>query len=99
VSSLSIRGRILLGRGLAPGTLTGSILTLDQAVRHMMCWGGVTPADALRMASEIPARLLGLERTGRIVVAADADLVLLDEKLYVTGTIIGGQRVYEGERP
>jgi len=83
----------------ADSTLAGSILTLDQAVRNMMSWGGVTPADALRMASEIPARLLGLERTGRIVVGADADLVFLDENLYVTGTIIGGQRVYGGERP
>ncbi len=82
----------------ADGTLAGSILTLDQAVRNVVRWGGVTPADALRMASEIPARLLGLEYTGRVVVGAKADLVLLDEDLYVTGTIIGGQHVYEKER-
>ncbi len=83
---------------LADGTLAGSIVTLDQAVRNIVCWGGVPPADALRMASEVPARLLGLERMGRIVVGADANLVLLDENLSVTGTIIDGQRVYEGER-
>ncbi len=81
------------------GTLSGSVLTLDQAVRNVVSWAGVTPADALRMASEIPARLLGLERAGRIVVGADADLVLLDDKLCVTGAIIGGERVYGEEEP
>ena len=81
------------------GTLAGSVLTLDQAVRNVVNWAGVTVADALRMASEIPARLLGLEGAGRIVVGAAADLTLLNEDLYVTGAIIGGERVYEEEQP
>lgn len=76
------------------GTLAGSIVTMDQAVRNMVRWTGVAPAHALRMATEIPARLLGLDRKGRIVVGADADLVLLDDDLFVTDTIVGGEIVY-----
>jgi len=76
------------------GTLAGSIVTMDQAVRNVVRWTGVAPAQALRMAAEIPARLLGLDRKGRIVVGADADLVLLDDDLFVTDTIVGGEIVY-----
>ncbi|MDQ2787105.1 MAG: N-acetylglucosamine-6-phosphate deacetylase [Chloroflexota bacterium] len=80
---------------LADGTLAGSLLTMDRAVSHMMCWTDATIIDALRMASEIPARLLRLERMGRICVGNEADLVLLNANLHVYMTIIAGEVVYE----
>jgi N-acetylglucosamine-6-phosphate deacetylase len=80
---------------LADGTLAGSLLTMDRAVRNMMEWTPATAATALRMASEVPARLLGLSRMGRIRAGNDADLVLLDANLRVQMTIIGGKVVYE----
>jgi len=80
---------------LADGTLAGSILALDQAVRNMVRWAGVTPAHALRMASETPARLLGLHGHGRLAVNARADLALFDADLHVTATIRDGVVVYE----
>jgi len=86
---------------LADGTLAGSILALDQAVRNMVRWAGVTPAQALRMASETPARLLGLGRFGRLAVNNRADLALFDTDLQVIATIRDGVVVYEkhhGER-
>jgi len=80
---------------LADGTLAGSILALDQAVRNMVRWTGVTPAGALRMASEIPARLLGLTNIGRLAVGNEADLALFDANLHITATIRSGAVVYE----
>jgi N-acetylglucosamine-6-phosphate deacetylase len=47
------------------------------------------------MAAAVPARLLGLERTGEIVAGFDADLVLLDRDLQVQATIVGGVFVWE----
>ncbi|MGI8691092.1 MAG: N-acetylglucosamine-6-phosphate deacetylase [Thermomicrobiales bacterium] len=80
---------------LNDGTLAGSLLTMDRAVYNMVYWTDATIIDALRMASEIPARLLRLERMGRICVGNEADLVLLDANLHVHMTIIRGEVVYE----
>ena len=80
---------------LADGTLAGSIATLDQAVRNIVRWTDATPADALRMASEVPARTLGLPDRGRIVPGAIADLALFDDALIVQATIARGRVVYQ----
>ena len=80
---------------LNDGTLAGSLLTMDRAVSNMMQWTDATMIDAVRMASEIPAQLLHLERMGRISVGNEADLVLLDANLHVYMTIIRGEVVYE----
>jgi N-acetylglucosamine-6-phosphate deacetylase len=80
---------------LADGTLAGSLLTMDEAVRNMVRWTDVTIADALRMASAVPAYLLGFDRIGQIGEGSDADLVLLDADLRVQATIVRGEVVYE----
>ena len=46
------------------------------------------------MASEVPARVLGLSRKGRLAVGADADLVLLDAELAVLATYGRGRALY-----
>jgi N-acetylglucosamine-6-phosphate deacetylase len=80
---------------LVDGTLAGSLLTMDHAVRNIVQWTDAPTIDALRMASEVPARLLGLARMGHIREGNEADLVLLDEDLQVQVTIIKGEIVYE----
>jgi N-acetylglucosamine-6-phosphate deacetylase len=79
---------------LDDGTLAGAILTLDQAVRNAVRLAGVTPPQALRMATEVPARLLGLPESGRIAAGATADLALFDDDLHIDATIIGGETAY-----
>ena len=79
---------------LPDGTLAGSILTMDQAVRNVVQLAGASVPNALHMASEVPARILGLRTKGRLIVGADADLVLFDSGLTVQSTYIGGRRVY-----
>jgi N-acetylglucosamine-6-phosphate deacetylase len=79
---------------LADGRLAGSILTMDAAVRNMASWGRVSIADALTMASAVPARLVGRDDLGVLEPGAQADLVVLDPNLAVTETWIAGERVF-----
>lgn len=79
---------------LRDGTLAGSILKMDQAIRNMIAFTGCSLADAVTMASATPARVLGLDKKGRIEIGCDADLILLDEKLCVQMTIARGEIVY-----
>ena len=82
---------------LPGGALAGSIVTLDQAVRNVVAWTDADPAQAIQMASEIPARLLGLPDRGRLSAGFAADLVLFDADLNVQATIIGGEIVHRRE--
>lgn len=80
---------------LADGTLAGSILPLDGAVRNVVRWIGLAPAEVLRMATEVPADLIGATGKGRLVAGGDADLVLLDRTLAVEATFAGGRLVFQ----
>lgn len=72
------------------GKLAGSTLTLDLAVRNMVALG-VPLADAVSMATVLPARRLGLAgKKGIIAVGADADLVILTPDLRITGVMTRG---------
>jgi N-acetylglucosamine-6-phosphate deacetylase len=74
----------------AEGRLAGSTLTLDRAVQHLASLG-VSLREAVQMATLNPARRLGLEgKKGVIAPGADADLVVLDEKLQVAGVMTRG---------
>ena len=83
------------GAYVAPhGTLAGSALTMIQAVRNAVRLGGASLEDAVRMASETPARLLGLSR-GRLEQGRRADLVIFDAHFQVRLTIVRGRIVYQ----
>jgi N-acetylglucosamine-6-phosphate deacetylase len=75
---------------LADGTLAGSNLTMDEAVRYCVNRLGVPLANALQMASRNPARFLGRNDLGRIAPGALASLVHLDDQLNVMQTWING---------
>jgi len=80
---------------LPDGTLAGSALTMDRAVRNAVALLGVSPQTAVRMASETPAEILGMPEKGRIARGADADLVVLAPDLSVEETIVAGETVYK----
>lgn len=80
---------------LADGTLAGSILSLDQAVRNLIAFAGCTVSEALATVTATPATVLGLDHErGRIAPGAVADLVLLSPDLHVWMTLVGGEVVY-----
>ena len=77
------------------GTLAGSNLTLDAAVRNLMAFAGWGPADALAAATATPARAIGIDaERGRIAPGTVADLVLFDPDLRVMATIAAGRLVH-----
>ena len=80
---------------LSDGTLAGSALTMDKAVRNAVRFLGVPLAQAVRMAAETPAAALNLDGKGKIAVGCDADFVLLDAESTVLETIVAGETVYE----
>lgn len=71
--------------------IAGSSLTMDQGVRNLVAWN-IPMEDALITASCGPAAILGVdERKGSLIPGHDADMVILDDQLQVTATIVGGQ--------
>jgi N-acetylglucosamine-6-phosphate deacetylase len=80
---------------LPDGTLAGSALTMDEAVRNAVSFLGVSLAQAVRMASEVPAAALNLDGKGKVAAGCDADFVLLDAHGVVLETIVAGETIYE----
>jgi N-acetylglucosamine-6-phosphate deacetylase len=78
---------------LPDGTLAGSTLTLDAAVRFMKR-AGATTEEALSMATQVPARLLARPDLGRLAPGCLADFVLWSPELRVEATYVGGALVY-----
>lgn len=78
------------------GSLAGSILSMDQAVANLVRLAGIPLAVAIRMASENPARAIGvLDRKGTLTPGKDADVVVLGEDLSVILTIVRGRIAYD----
>lgn len=85
---------------LDDGTLSGSVLPLNRALRNLVTRVGLQPADAVRMATLNPARALGLDGSiGRLEVGRTADIALLDGDWEVLATIIGGAMAFEVDGP
>ncbi|HEX3804723.1 MAG TPA: N-acetylglucosamine-6-phosphate deacetylase [Solirubrobacteraceae bacterium] len=73
------------------GSLAGSTLTMDQALRLAVKASGLSVERASAAASANPARVLGLEQEiGSIAAGRRADLVVLDDDLELTGVMAGG---------
>lgn len=75
---------------LADGTLAGSVLTMDEAVRNLVA-AGADWVDAVHAASTAPARLLGRDDLGRLEPGAPAHVTVLDDDLRVLRTLVGGR--------
>ena len=75
---------------LSRESFAGSVATMHRCVRTMV-QAGIPLRQAVRMASENPARRVGAAKKGRIAPGMDADLLLLDEKLDVKWVMAGGR--------
>jgi N-acetylglucosamine-6-phosphate deacetylase len=74
--------------------LAGSAARMIELVRTMVREVNVPLLEAVAMATANPARAIGLERKGRLVVGADADLVVFSPQLDVMQTFVAGEEVW-----
>lgn len=81
---------------LANGTIAGSILTMNFAVRNAIQFAGVSLVEAVHMASQIPAQVAGCaDRKGSLLAGKDADVTLLDPDFECRATWTRGRLVYQ----
>ena len=81
---------------LKDGTIAGSVLRLNNAVRNVRDHTNLPLEQIVRMASLNPARAIGVaDRKGSLEAGKDADIVLTDADFQVRRTIIGGDTVYQ----
>lgn len=77
---------------LLSGSLAGSILTLDKAVKNVYKNVGLPLYEAVKMATYNPARHCKVsDRKGLIREGYDADLVLFDEDINIKNVLVGGK--------
>lgn len=92
--------RIIIDDGVCKladhSALAGSLATMDVLVRIMVQKAHVPLADAIRMASETPARLMGVaDRTGTLQRGRDADVVIMDRNLFVRAVWSKGKLFFD----
>jgi N-acetylglucosamine-6-phosphate deacetylase len=79
------------------GTIAGSALLIDQAVRNLMAYADIPFETAVVSATRSPAQTLGLDRElGTLDPGKRADFSIWNEEYQVLATIVGGIPVYGG---
>ncbi len=74
------------------GTLGGSALTMIEAVQNTVEHVGIALDEALRMATQYPAKAMGLEeKLGRVKKGMVANLTVFDRDFNVQATVVNGQ--------
>ena len=91
--------RIILEDGVGKladrSALASSIATGDRLIRTMVQLAEIPLLDAVRMASESPARIMGIqEKKGSLEKGKDADIIIFDENINLLTTIVEGQIVF-----
>lgn len=76
------------------GTLAGSVLGMNDAVRNAVEHLQLSLCDAVRIASRTPAESLKLEKIGQIKTGYHADIILFDEKIDVKMAMVDGEVRY-----
>jgi N-acetylglucosamine-6-phosphate deacetylase len=77
-------------------SFAGSVATADRLVRTMINIAGVSLDDAVRMMTLTPATIMNIaDRKGSLTIGKDADIVVFDDNISVSTTIIKGKIVHQ----
>ena len=90
--------RVILEDGVCKladrSALAGSIATMDRLIRTCVQQAGIPLADACRMASETPAKIMGVyDRKGSLEAGKDADIIMFNDELALTYVMQMGREV------
>ena len=81
---------------LADGTIAGSVLKLNDAVKNVLAHTELPPHKVFHMASLSPARAVHCDhRIGSLEAGKDADIIIADENIHIIRTIKKGRTIYE----
>lgn len=75
----------------------GSIATTDTLVRVCTQRAGISLPSAVKMITEVPARIMKLDKKGFIKAGYDADIVIFNDDINVSYTIVNGKVVYKND--
>ena len=96
------RQKIIIKNGISrlpDGTIAGSTLTLDRAIKNTVEYLRVPLSDAVRMATFVPAEVLGISyKMGAIKEGYNADITVLNKDLTVAMTLVDGKIVYSASK-
>lgn len=76
---------------LDESAFAGSVATADRLVRFCVKDMGLGLCEAVKMMTINPARIMGLDKKGRIAQGYDADIILFDDNINVTKVIVSGE--------
>jgi len=83
------------------GVLAGSVLHLNQGVRNVLSWTGLSVPEVIRMATLTPAKSVGLEtQVGSLEPGKRANIAIFDSNFETMAALVRGEKVYsrEGDR-
>jgi N-acetylglucosamine-6-phosphate deacetylase len=82
---------------LKDGTLAGSVLRLDTALKNLLEHSGLNLPQAIATITTNPANLIDMyDELGSLEVGKRADIVIFDEGINIKQTIVGGKLVWKG---
>lgn len=95
--------RVIIEDGVAKlpdrSSFAGSVATTDRLVRTLVKIAAIPLLDAVRMATQTPASIIGVfDQKGSLIPGKDADIVIFDDDIQIQKTIIGGKVVYDKYR-
>jgi len=72
-------------------SFAGSVATADVLVKTLVRECGTDVFDAVKMITEVPAKICGLHTKGRLKENFDADIIIFDEDINIKNVIVGGK--------
>jgi len=81
---------------LSDGTLAGSVLKLNIAIRNILEYTNASLNDAIAMVTSLVAKKLSLNK-GLLEIGYDADIVIFDDDIDIKLSIIAGEIAYKKE--